>query len=56
MRMGSIHTACVAPLSLRGMPDFVFDRTYGVSGAQEAAVLAEVLQRAWSEAAAPAES
>lgn len=33
-----------------GVPFFVVDRTYGVSGAQEAAVLADVLQRAWAEA------
>jgi predicted DsbA family dithiol-disulfide isomerase len=33
-----------------GVPFFVVDRTYGVSGAQEAAVLTDVLQRAWTEA------
>ena len=30
-----------------GVPFFVFDRTYGVSGAQETAVFDEVLDRAW---------
>jgi predicted DsbA family dithiol-disulfide isomerase len=35
---------------ITGVPFFVFDRTYGVSGAQDAAVLAEVMERAWSEA------
>jgi predicted DsbA family dithiol-disulfide isomerase len=34
---------------ISGVPFFVFDRTYGVSGAQESAVLSEVLERAWSE-------
>jgi predicted DsbA family dithiol-disulfide isomerase len=33
---------------ISGVPFFVFDRTYGVSGAQESAVLAEALQQAWS--------
>ncbi len=33
-----------------GVPFFVFDRTYAISGAQETAVFAEVLQTAWSAA------
>jgi predicted DsbA family dithiol-disulfide isomerase len=33
-----------------GVPFFVFDRKYGISGAQEAAVFTEVLQRTWAEA------
>jgi predicted DsbA family dithiol-disulfide isomerase len=37
-------------LGIRGVPFFVIDRTYGVSGAQPAEQLLEVLQRAWSEA------
>jgi predicted DsbA family dithiol-disulfide isomerase len=36
-------------LGIRGVPFFVIDRTYGVSGAQPAEQLLEVLQRAWSE-------
>lgn len=32
-----------------GVPFFVFDRTYGVSGAQESAVLTDVLEKAWAE-------
>ena len=36
-------------LGIRGVPFFVVDRTYGVSGAQPAEQLLEVLQRAWSE-------
>ena len=32
-----------------GVPFFVFDRTYGVSGAQESAVLSQTLERAWSD-------
>jgi predicted DsbA family dithiol-disulfide isomerase len=34
-----------------GVPFFVFDRKYGISGAQETAVFTEVLERAWAEAA-----
>ncbi len=33
-----------------GVPFFVFDRKYGISGAQETAVFTDVLDRAWSEA------
>ena len=33
-----------------GVPFFVFDRKYAVSGAQETALFAEVLDKAWSEA------
>jgi len=32
-----------------GVPFFVFDRTYAVSGGQPAAVFTEVLEKAWSE-------
>jgi hypothetical protein len=32
------------------VPFFVFDSTYGVSGAQAPEVFANVLERAWSEA------
>jgi predicted DsbA family dithiol-disulfide isomerase len=35
-----------------GVPFFVIDRRFGVSGAQPAEVLAEVLRRAWDESAA----
>jgi predicted DsbA family dithiol-disulfide isomerase len=37
-------------LGVRGVPFFVVDRRYGVSGAQPADQLLEVLDRAWSEA------
>ena len=37
-------------IGISGVPFFVFDRTYGVSGAQESAVLAEALQQAWADA------
>ena len=37
-------------LGIRGVPFFVVDRRYGVSGAQPADQLLEVLDRAWSEA------
>ncbi|WP_337062248.1 DsbA family oxidoreductase [Kineococcus sp. G2] len=38
-----------AALGARGVPFFVVDRRYGVSGAQPAEHLLEVLRRAWSE-------
>ena len=36
-------------LGIRGVPFFVYDRTYGVSGAQLADVHLEVLRKAWSD-------
>jgi predicted DsbA family dithiol-disulfide isomerase len=33
-----------------GVPFFVFDRKYAISGAQETALIVEVLDRAWSDA------
>src|SRR3712207_1643479 len=36
-------------LGIRGVPFFVVDRKYGVSGAQPADVLRQVLDRAWGE-------
>lgn len=42
-----------AALRITGVPFFVVDARYGVSGAQPADVLLEVLQRAWSEQAPP---
>ncbi|MFI5782358.1 DsbA family oxidoreductase [Nocardia sp. NPDC051570] len=38
-----------ARLGATGVPFFVFDRTYGVSGAQPAEVFAQALERAWSD-------
>jgi predicted DsbA family dithiol-disulfide isomerase len=38
-------------LGVRGVPFFVFDRRYAVSGAQPADLLLEVLERAWADAA-----
>jgi predicted DsbA family dithiol-disulfide isomerase len=38
---------------ITGVPFFAVDRTYGVSGAQEAATLTDVLQRAWTDAHPP---
>jgi predicted DsbA family dithiol-disulfide isomerase len=38
-------------LGITGVPFFVIDRTYGVSGAQPAEVLLQVLEQAWREAA-----
>jgi predicted DsbA family dithiol-disulfide isomerase len=40
-----------ARLGIQGVPFFVLDRRYGVSGAQPAEVLLEALERAWSEVA-----
>jgi predicted DsbA family dithiol-disulfide isomerase len=37
-------------LGINGVPFFVVDRRYGVSGAQPAEVLRQVLERAWAEA------
>lgn len=39
-----------AALGISGVPFFVFDRRYGVSGAQAPQTLLEVLRRAWTEA------
>jgi predicted DsbA family dithiol-disulfide isomerase len=38
-----------AELGANGVPFFVLDRTYGVSGAQPAEVFAQALTRAWDE-------
>jgi len=38
-----------AQLGATGVPFFVIDRRYAVSGAQDATVFAEILQRAWEE-------
>ena len=38
-------------LGVQGVPFFVFDRRYAVSGAQPASLLLEVLERAWQEGA-----
>jgi predicted DsbA family dithiol-disulfide isomerase len=40
-----------ATLGVRGVPFFVVDGRYGISGAQPAELLREALERAWSEAA-----
>jgi predicted DsbA family dithiol-disulfide isomerase len=39
-----------AEIGVRGVPFFVFDRKYGVSGAQPPDAFAQVLQRVWREA------
>jgi predicted DsbA family dithiol-disulfide isomerase len=39
---------------ISGVPFFVVDQTYGVSGAQPPAMLLEVLEKAWAETHAPA--
>jgi len=39
-----------AQLGIQGVPFFVFDRRYGVSGAQPPEVLLGALQQAWDEA------
>jgi predicted DsbA family dithiol-disulfide isomerase len=41
-------------LGIRAVPCFIFDRRYGVSGAQPADVLLGALERAWAEAEAAA--
>ena len=37
-------------LGINGVPFFVIDRRYGVSGAQPADVLLQALERAWADA------
>jgi len=37
-------------LGIQGVPFFVLDRRYGVSGAQPPEVLVQALERAWGEA------
>ena len=37
-------------LGVQGVPFFVLDRRYGVSGAQPPEVLVQALERAWGEA------
>ncbi|MFE4948859.1 DsbA family protein [Leifsonia sp. NPDC056665] len=46
-----------AEYGINGVPFFVIEGKYGVSGAQDAATFAQVLEQVWSErAAAPAEA
>jgi predicted DsbA family dithiol-disulfide isomerase len=45
--------AMAQALGANGVPLFVVDRRYGISGAQPPEVIAEVLDRAWAEAGAP---
>jgi predicted DsbA family dithiol-disulfide isomerase len=42
--------AMAEALGATGVPLFVIDRKYGISGAQPAETITQVLQRAWSEA------
>ena len=46
---GRADEAEATALGIRGVPFFVVDRKYGMSGAQPAEQLLEVLQRAWAE-------
>ena len=41
--------AMASTLGVTGVPFFVFDRRYAISGAQPAEAITEVLQQAWSE-------
>ena len=41
--------ALAGRFGISGVPFFVFDRTYGVSGAQETAVFSDVLDRVWAQ-------
>ena len=45
--------AMAQALGANGVPLFVVDRRYGISGAQPPEVITEVLDRAWAEAGAP---
>jgi predicted DsbA family dithiol-disulfide isomerase len=44
--------AMARELGATGVPLFVIDRKYGISGAQPADTITQVLERAWSEAGA----
>jgi predicted DsbA family dithiol-disulfide isomerase len=46
--------ALAGRFGISGVPFFVFDRTYGVSGAQETNVFSEVLERVWTDTQATA--
>jgi len=46
--------ALAGRFGISGVPFFVFDRTYGVSGAQETNVFSEVLERVWTNTQATA--
>jgi predicted DsbA family dithiol-disulfide isomerase len=39
-------------MGVRGVPFFVVDEKYGVSGAQPADVLLQILEKAWTESRA----
>jgi predicted DsbA family dithiol-disulfide isomerase len=45
--------AMAQALGANGVPLFVIDRRYGISGAQPPEVIAEALDRAWAEAGTP---
>ena len=45
--------ALASRFGISGVPFFVFDRTYGVSGAQQTAVFNDVLDRVWTETHPP---
>jgi predicted DsbA family dithiol-disulfide isomerase len=42
--------ATAQALGATGVPFFVIDRRYGISGAQPADAITQTLQRAWSDA------
>ncbi|HEY2442240.1 MAG TPA: DsbA family oxidoreductase [Streptosporangiaceae bacterium] len=44
--------AMAGVLGAQGVPLFVIDRRYGISGAQSAELIGQTLERAWAEAAA----
>ena len=46
----SADIALARAFGATGVPFFVFDRKYAVSGAQETALFTEVLDKAWSDA------
>ncbi len=43
--------ALARSFSANGVPFFVLDRRYGISGAQPPEVMADALRRAWTESA-----
>ena len=49
---GAVRADEAEALAIRGVPFFVVDRTYCVSGAQPTDLLLHVLERAWAERSA----
>ena len=49
MDVALVHGQLAARIGIRGVPFFVLDRRYGVSGAQPSELLLQALDKAWGE-------